>query len=118
MPAPPFATVDDYIAAQPERTREVLARVRRTIRDAVPDVTETIAYNMPTFKHGTKTIVNLAAWKNHYGLYLSTKPIVELLGDDLQDCTIEKGTIRFALDHPVPTELIARIVRLRTELLR
>lgn len=118
MPARRFATVDEYFEAQPPRARDALQRVRDAIRDALPDATEAIGYNMPAFKRGKRAVIHLAAWKDHYGLYLATKPIVDALGAELNDCTLEKGTIRFPLDGEVSTELIARIVRLRAELVR
>ncbi len=106
-------TVDDYIALQPEAVRHALQRVRAAIRTAAPDAQEVIAYNMPTYKLGKSPLLSFAAWKEHYALYLATKPIVAAFGSELRNCTIEKGTIRFSYADPVPEELIGRIVAFR-----
>jgi uncharacterized protein YdhG (YjbR/CyaY superfamily) len=46
MPKNAFNSVDDYLALQPITAQKVLERVRRSIRKAVPQVEETISYNM------------------------------------------------------------------------
>ena len=109
----PFETVAEYIAAQPASVRGPLKRVRSAIRKAVPAAAETISYNMPTYKLGKRTVLQLAAWKDHYALYLATKPIVAQFKDELAACKIDKGTIRFSFDRPVPAALIGRIARFR-----
>lgn len=108
-----FASVDQYIAAQPAGARDALERVRGAIRKALPRATETISYNMPTYKLGDVAVLQFAAWKGHYALYASTKPLVAAFKDELRDCTIEKGTIRFSLAQPVPERLIGRIATFR-----
>jgi hypothetical protein len=45
-----IASVDEYIASQPETGQRVLKRVRSIIRKAVPDAQETISYGIPTYK--------------------------------------------------------------------
>jgi uncharacterized protein YdhG (YjbR/CyaY superfamily) len=47
--------IDEYISQCPESVRDVLERVRATIRRAAPDATETIKYRMPTFVLGEKS---------------------------------------------------------------
>ena len=108
-----FASVDQYIAAQPQNMQKALKRVRGAIRKALPNATEVIAYNMPTYKLGKVTVLHFAAWKQHYGLYLSTKPIVAAFKDELKSCTVDKGTIRFSSADPVPEKLIEQIARFR-----
>ena len=44
-------SVDDYLAALPEEPRVALEKLRKTIKAAAPGATETISYQMPTFKH-------------------------------------------------------------------
>lgn len=45
----PARNFDDYLAAVPEPARTTLEKLRRTIRAAVPEATETISYRLPTF---------------------------------------------------------------------
>lgn len=110
-----FSTVDEYVKAQPERAQKVLQRVRHAIRQAVPDADEVIAYNMPTYKLRGASLLNFAAWKEHYALYVASKPVVAAFKSDLKNCEIDKGTIRFSLNDPVPAKLIQRIVTFRVQ---
>jgi uncharacterized protein YdhG (YjbR/CyaY superfamily) len=73
----PITSIDDYLSALPEPAREVLGQLRRTIHAVVPDAGETIRYKMPTFTLDGESLVHLAAWKNHIGLY----PLPELDGE-------------------------------------
>ena len=66
--AQPARDIDEYIARFPSDVQTVLEQVRTIIRQAAPEATETISYQMPAFRqHGI--LVYFAAWKNHIGLY-------------------------------------------------
>lgn len=108
-----FASVDRYIAAQPAAARDALRRVRGAILKALPRASELISYNMPTYKIGDATILHFAAAKDHYALYLATKPVVDAFKEELADYKIDKGTIRFSYTKPVPERLIEKIAKFR-----
>ena len=65
-----FTLVDEYIAAQPAAAQPALRRVRAAIREALPQAQETIAYNIPAYKLEGASVVQFAASKDHYALYL------------------------------------------------
>jgi uncharacterized protein YdhG (YjbR/CyaY superfamily) len=107
-------TVEEYLAALPEKRRAVVDEMRRTIRSAAPDATETIAYDMPAFRsHGGHFLVSYAAYKNHYSLFPASGAVTEALGAALEPYLAGKGTIRFPIDGPVPVALVRRIVEVR-----
>jgi uncharacterized protein YdhG (YjbR/CyaY superfamily) len=108
-----FTSVDDYLAAQPTAAREILSRVRNTIRKAIPNAEETISYQIPTYKLAGATVIYFAGWKEHFSLYPATQTMLADLGDDLAPYKIAKGTIRFELLEPVPLQLINRIAKHR-----
>ena len=108
------ATVEAYIAALPADRREPLETLRRTIREAAPDATETIAYSMPAFRsHGGQFLVSYAAYKNHYSLFPASGAVVEALGAELTPFLAGKGTIQFPAGSPIPVDLVRRIVAVR-----
>jgi uncharacterized protein YdhG (YjbR/CyaY superfamily) len=111
-----FTSVDEYIAAQPAAAQRALRRVRAAIREAIPQAQEIIAYNIPGYKLEGASVVQFAASKDHYALYLSTAPIVKAFGDELRNFKVGKGTIRFSYGDPIPESLIQRIARFRAEL--
>ena len=106
-----FASVDEYIAAQPEAARAVLELVRRTIREAVPVAEEGISYQMPAYRLAGVTVLHFAGWKKHYSLYPVTAALVE--GLEAVGELNERGTLRLRLDAPVPVQLIAGVAKRR-----
>lgn len=109
----PVGTIDDYIANFDEPVRTLLAALRATIREAAPDATEKISYQMPTF-YLDGNLVHFAAYKQHVGFYPAPSGI-EQFADELKDYKTSKGAIRFPLGKPLPLDLVARIVRFRAE---
>ena len=110
---PKPASIDKYIAAHPPAVRAILRKIRRTVRDAVPDAEETISYRMPAFKLDG-VLLYFAAFKNHIGLFPPVR------GDATLQRAVKryagpKGNLRFPLDEPIPYGLIKRIVKVRAK---
>jgi uncharacterized protein YdhG (YjbR/CyaY superfamily) len=111
---PRFTTVDEYMEALPEDARAVLAKVRQTLLKAVPGAEEVISYQIPTIKLDGR-VFHYAAWKQHYSLYPVTESLLEAFGTDLAAHEVEKGTIRFPYDRPVPVKLITAMAKFRAQ---
>jgi uncharacterized protein YdhG (YjbR/CyaY superfamily) len=108
------ASVDAYLADLPPGRRTVVEAMRRTIKAAAPEATETIAYQMPAFRsHGGQFLVSYAAFKHHYSLFPASGAVIEALGDALAPYLAGKGTIRFPADTPIPTGIVKKIVKVR-----
>jgi len=106
-----FASIDDYMAAFAPETREILQTLREVIREAAPDATEKISYQMPTFAlHGN--LVHFAAYPNHIGFYPAPSGI-NAFQQELSDYKWSKGAVQFPVDKPLPYALIGKIVRYR-----
>jgi uncharacterized protein YdhG (YjbR/CyaY superfamily) len=106
-------TIDEYIAAAAPEVREILEKIRRTIRAAAPEAEEVISYRMPAFRQGG-ILVYFAAFRKHIGLYPPISGDASLLMA-VAPYAGEKGNLRFPLDRPIPYDLIERIVRLRVK---
>ena len=107
------ASVDDYIAAQPDALRPKLEQVRAAIRKAVPDAVEVIAYRMPGYKLHGKPMLYFAGFKEHYSVFGASGTFLATIADQLKGYELSKGTVRFPLDKPVPVKLISRIAKMR-----
>lgn len=110
MNAPP-KTIDEYIAAFPERTQLLLQQVRQTIRSVAPEAEETIKYAIPTFTL-QGNLVQFAGYKNHIGFYPTPNGIEEF-EDELAPYKRAKGSVQFPVDAPLPLSLIERITKFR-----
>ena len=108
-------SVEDYLAALPEGQRSTLEMLRKTIRTAAPEATETISYQMPTFKLRGRVLVYYAAFKDHFSLFPASEAVMEALGDELKPYFSGKGTLRFTQDKPIPVALVKKIVKARIE---
>ncbi len=108
-----MSEVDDYLAALPEEQRAALQKVRETIRAAAPGATETISYQMPTFKHKGRFLVSYAAFKSHCSLFPASQAVMEAHGEALQPYFSGRGTFRFTTDKPIPAALVKKIVKTR-----
>ena len=92
-----------------------MEKLRKTIKAAAPEATETISYQMPAFKDHGRILVYYAAFKDHYSLFAASGEAIDALGEELTPYVTGKGTIRFELDEPLPTALVKRIVEARLE---
>lgn len=108
-----FQITDEYIAAFPSDIRDLLEKIRQTIRKAAPEAEEVISYQMPTFRqHGI--LVHFAAFKNHIGFFPTPSAIVAFK-EELSPYETSKGTIKFPMDEPIPFDLITKITKFRVK---
>jgi uncharacterized protein YdhG (YjbR/CyaY superfamily) len=105
--------IDEYIAGFPPGVQEILERIRTTIREAAPDAGEAMKYRMPTFTL-KGNLVHFAAFKSHIGFYPAPTGI-EQFREEAAAYESGRGTLRFALDAPIPFDLIRRIVTFRAK---
>jgi uncharacterized protein YdhG (YjbR/CyaY superfamily) len=109
-----FRNVDEYISAFPENTREILEKVRTTIRKAAPDAEESIAYGMPAYKLFKRPLVYFAGFRNHIGFYATPTGHSEF-SEELSEYKQGKGSVQFPIDDPMPLDLISRITKFRVK---
>ena len=106
-------TVDDYLAKLPEDKRAVLEQLRKTIKTATPEATETISYQIPTFKHQGRMLVGFGASKDHCTFFLMSTSVMAAFKDDLKEYKLGKGSVQFQADKPLPAELVRKLVKAR-----
>jgi len=106
-----YASIDEYIASFHPETRAILQKLREVIREAAPDATEKISYQMPTFAlHGN--LVHFAAYPHHIGFYPAPSGI-DAFQHELSAYKWSKGAVQFPIDQPLPYGLIGKMVKFR-----
>lgn len=105
--------IDEYIAGFPQHVRELLEKMRMTIRKAGPRAEERISYQIPCFTE-EGNLVHFAAFKKHIGFY-PTSSAVRQFKKELSVYEGAKGSVRFPLDQPIPYGLISKIVKFRVK---
>lgn len=109
-------TIDEYINQYPEEIQIILETIRKLIHEIVPEATEKISYQMPTF-YLNGNLVHFAAFNHHIGFY-PTPTGIEAFSEDLAKYKSGKGSVQFPLDEPMPLDLITRIVKYRVDEMR
>jgi uncharacterized protein YdhG (YjbR/CyaY superfamily) len=105
---PRYTSIDAYIAEAAPEAQGILQEIRRVVKTAVPDASETISYGVPAFKQ-KRVFIYFAAFKKHIGVY----PPVQ--GDEALQAALrpyrggEKGNLKFPLNQPIPYDLIYRV---------
>ncbi|MBN8657915.1 MAG: DUF1801 domain-containing protein [Anaerolineae bacterium] len=106
-----FQSIDEYIAECPPESQDYMQQIRKLIRSLVPDAKERISYQIAAFERNGKNIIHFAGWKKHVSLY----PVPagsEAFERQIAKYVDGKGTLKFALDEPLPLKLIERVVKL------
>ena len=104
-------TVEEYLARVPEPQRSTLKKVRAVIQSVLPEeAIEVISYRMPCVKY-KGMLVGYAAFADHCSLYGMSSTLLGPMKEDLKTYSTSKGTIRFAIDKPLPATLIKKLVK-------
>jgi uncharacterized protein YdhG (YjbR/CyaY superfamily) len=111
MKASKAKTVDEFASEAPVEARPVLEQIRKVVKQAVPDASETMGYGKPYYKYyGWMTGVTL--YTKHLG--------VEIWGGlsdqdrkELEALGYKTGSKNFQIlyNQEVPVELLTRLVK-------
>jgi uncharacterized protein YdhG (YjbR/CyaY superfamily) len=112
-PTTPTAQIEARLAALPTGQRDALQALRQTIAAAAPEAEETISYAMPAFRYHGRALVSYDAFKAHCSLFPMSATLIERYREELAGFATAKGTLRFTPEHPLPKDLVERIVRER-----
>ena len=104
-------TVEEYLAGVPEPQLTTLRKVRAAIQSVLPEeATEGISYRIPVVKY-KGMLVGYAAFVDHCSLFGMSGTLLGPFKEELKKYSTSKGTIRFAIDKPLPASLIKRLVK-------
>jgi uncharacterized protein YdhG (YjbR/CyaY superfamily) len=107
------ARIEATLAGLPPEQRAALQALRETIAAAAPEAVETISYGMSAFRYHGRALVAYAAFKAHCSLFPMSAALIEEHRDELTGFATARGTLRFTPEHPLPNDLVKRIVRER-----
>jgi hypothetical protein len=67
----------------------------------------------PAFRLDGKVLAGFGAFARHLSYFPHSGKVLPVLADKLTDYDWSTGTLRFAIDQPLPSELVAELVRVR-----
>ena len=113
-----MGTVDDYLDELEPDDRAAIDRVYALARGEVPDAEQGKGYGMPALVYRGKPLISVMRAKKHIGIYPFSPDAVSAVAADVQavaESGLDKGTIRFQPEHPLPDDVVLALVRVRRE---
>lgn len=105
--------VDKYLKSLPEPQKSTLIKLRKTIKKIEPKAKEVISYNMPAFKIDEGIICGFLSAKKHCSYFPFSGKVLSELKTELKDYDQSTGTLRFAIDKPLPEKIVRRLISVR-----
>jgi uncharacterized protein YdhG (YjbR/CyaY superfamily) len=105
--------VDEYLRGVPEPQRGVLQTLRLAILEIIPEAEQVISYGVPAFRVGGETVAGFAAFKTHLSYLPFSGSVLGQLADELDGYRMTKGSLHFAAERPLPTELLEKLIATR-----
>lgn len=115
MKASSAKTVDAFVAESAEAARPLLEHLRIVIKQAVPDVEETMGYGKPYYKyHGWMTGITL--YTKHLGVEM-WDGLSDQDREELEAAGYKTGSKNFQVqyDQAVPEALLTRLVKAQAD---
>ena len=106
--------IEAYINRAPLEVQPVLRRVRELVLEVDPELTQTLSYQMPTFKKNGKPIFHYAAQKSHLGIY-PTPSAIEHFKARLEGYQTSKGAIQIPYSEQLDEKLIQDLVHFKLQ---
>jgi uncharacterized protein YdhG (YjbR/CyaY superfamily) len=110
-----FKTIDEYQVGFSTEIQERMQTIRSIIHKIVPEVEETISYQIPCFKY-QGYLIYYAGFLNH--ISLSNPFSAEFLKEfesDLKNYKISKSVIQLPNNEDLPLDLINKIIKFRKQ---
>lgn len=111
-----MATIDDYLADLTPADRDAIDRIYAIARREAPSAEQGKGYGMPALVYGGKPLLSVMRAKKHIGIYPFSPDAVAAVAavlDGHPGVSVDKGTIRFQPENPIPDEVLETLVRAR-----
>ena len=102
-------TVEEYIAQQTPEAQAHVTALREIFLRCVPDITEKIAWSMPTYKKDGRSVC-FAACQKHVSLYIEDS-VLECFRPQLGEFKIQKKAIYLPYDKELPLDTLESMVK-------
>ncbi len=114
-----MATFEDYLAGLgDDEVRVTLAHVRDVVTATEPGAEEGTSYGMPAWRLAGKPLLGVNVAKAHIGVFPFSTEVVDAVRERLPGFDITKGGLKMTPERPVPDDVLADLVRLRSAEIR
>ena len=105
--------IDEYLATLPKVQRAALQDLRTVIKGVIPQAKEVISYGLPAFQFEGKVVAGFRAWANHLSYYPFSGSTLAEFADELKEFKQTKSAVHFQPDHPIPADLVRKLIESR-----
>ncbi|MET8154318.1 iron chaperone [Actinoplanes sp. NPDC049668] len=106
-------TIDEYIDGVAGPARELLEQLHALASATVPDASEAIKWGHPAWVHPSGTILFMISGHAKHANFAFTPSTREAFAAELGDLETGKGSIKLPYGHPVPADLLRRMIEYR-----
>jgi len=110
-----MGTVDDYLSGLDAADADAVRHVYDVAREVVDDAEQGTGYGMPALVHRGKPLLSVMRTAKHIGVYPFSPAAVDAARDLLPGYDLDKGTIRFQPDRPLPDDAVRALVAARRD---
>lgn len=83
--------------------------------ELVPDAIEAPTYGMPGLVYRARPLLSVRSTREHLGYYPFSPAVVDAVAAELDDFSLSKGTVRFSAEHPLPGDVVDRMILARRD---
>jgi uncharacterized protein YdhG (YjbR/CyaY superfamily) len=105
----PAGSIENYIKDYPPKAAAELRKIRNTIRSVLPKAKEAIKYGIPTFMQNGN-LIHFGGFKDHISVFPYDTGMAKTI-KGIEKYVVNKGTVSFPLDKPVPQVMIKQIAK-------
>lgn len=110
-----MGTVSEYNARQEPVARRRLEGIAARVRELVPGVEEGTGYGMAAFRYRERPLLAAVATKAGYSVFPFSADVVSAAVAERPALDATKGGIRFTEPHPLPGDVLDRLLLLRRD---
>ena len=108
-----FKSIDQYHKAFPPDVADRMQEIRKLVHNVVPEVEESISYQIPCFRYNGY-LIYYSAYTSHISLSNPfSKEFLDEFAADLKGYKVSKSAIQFPNNKPLPVDLISRMITFR-----
>lgn len=104
---------EDYLNELPNDRRRALQGVIDQVTVIAPEAIEGRSYGLVAFRYHDKPLLGFAATRDHLAIYPFSPAAIDAVREHLDGYDVSKGTIRFTVHRPLPSDVISELVRRR-----
>ena len=111
-----MGTVDDLLEELDPADRPSIERIYAIAREEAPESEQGSGYGMPALVYRGKPLVSVMRAKKHIGVYPFSPDAVAAVAAALEGhpgVSLDKGTIRYQPEHPLPDDVVRALVAVR-----